>query len=263
MNLLDSITNLITNALANTHTATVGKIIKVNEKTIDVKPVINRVVDGESLELPVFLDVLPIFLYGGQNNLRFPLAKDDYCLLIFAERCTDKWYKGVDNDAPNDTRQHDYSDSFAIVGIKNEAGSFVIPSVTEHTGDFKQTGNVEIIGNTNQTGNVVQTGNVNLTGNVIHEGDNTQTGDVNLTGNIEQTGNITLTGAIIQTGDLTQTGNIQTVNITCSGITVGGVDILTTLNSHISDFNSHIITFNNHKHQYIDSGISKTTSTPV
>ena len=50
--------------LGNLHTATVARVVQVNETTVDVQPVINRVVDGESVKLPVFVEVPPVTLQG-------------------------------------------------------------------------------------------------------------------------------------------------------------------------------------------------------
>ena len=42
-NLNEILKNAIANALINTHTATIGRVVKVNSTTIDVQPVINHV----------------------------------------------------------------------------------------------------------------------------------------------------------------------------------------------------------------------------
>jgi hypothetical protein len=192
-------------ALADTHTATVAVVRAVNEKTIDCQPVITRVVDGESVELPVFVEVPPIFLQGGGSYTAHPIAVGDYCLLIFAERCFDRWYAGQDMLPPLEIRMHDYSDGFALVGINPLSTAITIPSVIQQTGDTNQDGDY-----THQ-GDRTQTGNYNLTGDFTHEGAQTHTGDT------AQTGNHTASG-LVKAGGLESTAGLSV----SSGVTIGG-----------------------------------------
>ena len=69
--LIDVLMESFAGMLANLHTATIAKVVKVSQKTIDCKPVINRVVNGESIELPVFAEVPPLFLGGGTSYMSF------------------------------------------------------------------------------------------------------------------------------------------------------------------------------------------------
>ena len=144
--LVNTLQTAITKALANTHTATIGKVVSVGEKTIDVQPVINRVVDGESIELPVFQEVPPIFLSGAGSSLTMPISVGDYALLIFTERCFDRWWNGQDNQEPLEMRMHDYSDGFALVGLQNKSGALTIPNDMTFTGDLIIDGNLTVNG---------------------------------------------------------------------------------------------------------------------
>lgn len=188
---INIMTAAIDQALANMHTCTIAKVTEVKAKTISCKPVLNRLVNGESIELPVFADVPPIFLQGGSSYHAFPIAVDDYCLLFFTERCFDGWYNGQDFVAPLEYRMHDYSDGFALVGLNNLAGAKTIPSVIQ------------------------QTGNTNQDGDYTHQGDREQTGDYGLTGLF------TLIGNMLQTGDMTITGDLQSSNIVSDGALSG------------------------------------------
>lgn len=190
----------IKSSLADMHTATIGRVVAVHDKTIDVQPVLNRQIKGKSIRLPVFSQVPPVFLQGGGSYQAFPIAKGDYCMLIFMERCFDSWYNGQDEVSPLEYRMHDYSDGFAIVGINNIFSSISIPAVIQQTGDTNQDGNYTHQGNRIQTGNHVQTGNFNLTG------------DMGIDGNLSVDGDIICTG-----------------EITCSDIIVDGVSF----NSHV------------------------------
>ena len=131
------IDDAILQTLANLHTVTIAKVVKVNEKTIDCKPVINRVVNGESRELPVFAEVPPIMLGGAANYMKFPVNEGDYALLLFTERCFDRWYNGQDFQEPPVFRMHDYSDGFALVGLRNFSQLLTIPTELTIAGNMR------------------------------------------------------------------------------------------------------------------------------
>jgi hypothetical protein len=170
--LTDVLNDAIGEALSNLHTATIAKVTAVQEKAISVQPVINRVIDGRSIQLPEFTKVPPVFMQGGGSYTAHPIAVGDYCLLILTERCFDRWYSGADFQDPAEFRMHDYSDGIAIVGINPKAGALTIPSVIQHTGD------------TNQDGDYT------------HQGDRTQTGNQTIIGDLHVDGNITCTGKL-------------------------------------------------------------------
>lgn len=175
--LIDLVENMIYDKLADVHTITIAKIVKVNNDTIDVKPVFKRLVDGVEYEYPVFAKVPPIFLNGGSSYLSFPLAIGDNCLLMINERCFDNWYEGLDNNTPLENRIFDYSDAFALVGIQPKASAITIPNVITQIGDTFQQGNYERVGNMTMTGNFTLTGNLVVNGNItINSGDLTVDG---------------------------------------------------------------------------------------
>lgn len=150
-------------ALANTHTIVVARVVTVGDTTIDVQPVIQRVVDGEPIDLPVFPSVPPIFLSGGESYDAHPITAGDYCLLLVSERCFDRWYDGADNVPPIEQRMHDYSDCFALVGISPRAAAKTIPTTIERKGDSTITGNWIHSGNYQLTGDMVVIGNTDST----------------------------------------------------------------------------------------------------
>jgi len=156
--LLETINSVVNQALANTHTMTIGKVIKLNAKTIDVQPVINRVVNGESIPLPIFAKVPPIFLGGGGSSIKMPVAVGDYVLLMFTERCFDRWWSGSDFQSPLEMRKHDYSDGFALAGLQPLASALDVPGVITITGDLEYTGNMTI------TGDLAVNGSINVIG---------------------------------------------------------------------------------------------------
>jgi hypothetical protein len=169
--------------LVDTHTTLIAKITKVNQKTIDCKPVISRLVNDKTVDLPVFIEVPIINFLGGSSSIQMPLTVGDYAVLFVVERCFDEWYSGNDFKPPLEARIHDYSDCIALVGLKNMQGELDIPTVVKIMGDVEQQGDYI------HTGNRTQTGNYNITGNVV------------INGNLSVNGNITITG-----GDITIDG---------------------------------------------------------
>jgi len=130
VDLPEVLANVLTTFQAGIHTITIGKVTAVGEKLISVKPVINRIINGKSVELAEFVKVPPISLGGGGSSMAFPIAVGDYALLIFTERCFDRWFNGVDFIEPLELRMHDYSDGFALVGIEPFLSMPAIPTET-------------------------------------------------------------------------------------------------------------------------------------
>jgi hypothetical protein len=210
--LLDVLMTAIGNALASLHTATVSKVTVVNAKTINCRPVVNRVVDGVSIALPEFIDVPVLTMQGGGSYTAYPVAVGDYVLLVFTERCFDRWWNGQDYRPPLELRMHDYSDGIALLGLNPLAGLIPIPETIKQVGD------------------TVQTGDYTHTGNLTRTGDMTITGDLTLTGDIEVTGNITCTGTIAAAGfsGLSGTAMTSSVNFVTTGeVTANGKSLST------------------------------------
>lgn len=170
------------NLKANLHTSTIGRVVKVNAKTIDVQPVINREVDGQNIRLPIFVNVPPVWLHGGSSYTAHPIAVGDYALLIFNERCFDNWYAGRDEVLPLEPRMHDYSDAVAIVGLYNRAGEITIPTRITQIGDTFQQGDYEHQGNREQTGDYILTGDFTINGQTVKNGNLTINGSVTING---------------------------------------------------------------------------------
>lgn len=185
---------LINDALANMHTIAIAKVTQVKAKTINCKPVMSRVVNNVKIDLPEFSDVPVVSLQGGSSYLAMPIKKGDYCLLLISERCFDGWYNGQDFERPLEYRMHDYSDSFAIVGINPASSALTIPDIIHFIGDKLMNGNHEHNGDLVHTGNNDHTGDYNQTGNKVQTGNHTQIGVMSVTGSLG------LAGAFIQTG---------------------------------------------------------------
>ena len=178
-----TILNSIRGALVDTHTTLIAKITKVNQKTIDCKPVISRLVNNKIVDLPIFVDVPIINFLGGNSSIQMPLSIGDYAVLFVVERCFDEWYSGNDFKPPLEARIHDYSDCIALVGLKNMSGELDIPTVVKMIGDVEQQGNYTHFGNRTQTGNYNITGNVTINGNLAVNGNITIVGgDITIDG---------------------------------------------------------------------------------
>lgn len=163
--LTDVMSDAMTTALANTHTIVVAKVVSVGAQTIDVQPVIQRVVEGQAVDLPVFPSVPPVFLSGGESYDAHPIAAGDYCLLLVSERSFDRWYGGADNVPPIEQRMHDYSDCFALVGIAPASIAKTIPTTIERKGDSTVTGAWVHTGSYSLTGPLMVTGNTSTSAN--------------------------------------------------------------------------------------------------
>ena len=220
-----TILNSIRGAMVDTHTTLIAKITKVNQKTIDCKPVISRLVNNKAVDLPVFIEVPIINFLGGSSSIQMPLAVGDYAVLFVVERCFDEWYSGNDFKPPLEARIHDYSDCIALVGLKNMSGELDIPTVITMLGDTYQEGDY------------------------VHLGNRTQTGDYTLTGDF------TINGQTIKNGNLTVNGNI-TINGTGGGGTVNASNV--TINLTGGDVIADGISLKNHKHGGVQSGGSLT-----
>lgn len=237
----ETLTNILNIAvkqsLANLHTSLIAKVTAVNDSTINCKPVINRVVNDESIGLPEFVEVPVVTLQGGGSYTMHPIAVDDYCLLIISERCFDRWYSGQDYKDPLELRMHDYSDAIAIVGLNPLSSAITIPAETTENGNRTQIGEY------------------------THTGDRTQTGDITLTGNYTQVGDMEITGDVLITGNLTVTGTIAAGNFTGIG---GGTMTSTSSIETTGEMTASGVSLSSHTHDYTWTAAagSSTTSAP-
>lgn len=106
--------------LLDVHTAIPAIVISfdADERTLKAQPAIKRIFrEKGAVNLPPCVDVPVYFPSGGGFELTFPVAKNDHCLLIFSERCIDGWWATGEILEPQDFRQHDLSDAFALVGV--------------------------------------------------------------------------------------------------------------------------------------------------
>lgn len=91
------------------------------EQTVTVQPsIMERIVDEDGqvkeVTMPVLLDVPIVFPRAGGYSLTMPVVKGDECLVVFADFCIDAWWASGGVQAQEDSRRHDLSDGFAILG---------------------------------------------------------------------------------------------------------------------------------------------------
>ena len=211
-----TILNSIRGSLVDTHTTLIAKITKINQKTIDCKPVISRLVNDKTVDLPVFIEVPIINFLGGSSSIQMPLAEGDYAVLFVVERCFDEWYSGNDFKPPLEARIHDYSDCIALVGLKNMQGELDIPTVITMLGDTYQEGDYEHLGNRTQTGDYT------LTGNQIINGNLTVNGNIKCTGTISASNFTGLDGGSMTSSSDIISDGISLQSHTHSGVQSGG-----------------------------------------
>lgn len=97
-----------------------------DKQTVSVQPAIteNIQVGGEAAkatQLPVLTDIPICFPRAGGYCITLPIAKGDECLLVFADMCIDGWWQSGGVQDQMETRRHDLSDAFAIIGVTSQA----------------------------------------------------------------------------------------------------------------------------------------------
>ena len=104
-----------------------GIVTKVNleAQTVEVKVAIMGVVSDENdtatyVQYPILPDVPIVWPRAGGLSITLPVAVDDECLVVFADRCIDAWWQSGGVQRPIDSRKHDFSDAFAIFGITSQ-----------------------------------------------------------------------------------------------------------------------------------------------
>jgi phage baseplate assembly protein gpV len=93
-------------------TATVQPTITENIKIGNKAP--------EPKELPILQDVPVHYFRAGKYSITIPVKEDDECLVVFGDSCIDGWWQSGGIQDQMETRRHDLSDAFAIVGVCSE-----------------------------------------------------------------------------------------------------------------------------------------------
>jgi hypothetical protein len=144
---------------------------RVNNDTIDCRPIVNILFQDKEIQAPLLTDVPFFCMQGGESYEAFPIKKGDYVFVVFADKNTDNWTLGQDNKTQREFRFHDINDGFAFGGFNPLKTRHPIPSVIYRYGDSQHDGNHTHNGNTNQTGDITQIGNYTQTGTMTILGD--------------------------------------------------------------------------------------------
>lgn len=160
------------------------------QMTVEVQPTTNGafpLMDGtfKTIQMPKLLDCPVMWQGGGGATFTFPIAKGDECLVVFASRCIDGWWKTGTVCDPPEYRMHSLSDGFALVGLRSLAKAFAVDTskvmlrsndgttylkMDPVAGSMQMTapGGITLNGVTiNSSGNVVTSGNVTSAGKVL------------------------------------------------------------------------------------------------
>ena len=92
-------------------TATVQPAVTENIKIGNKPP--------EPKELPILQDVPVHYLRAGKFSITIPVKEGDECLVVFGDSCIDGWWQSGGVQDQMETRRHDLSDAFAIVGTSS------------------------------------------------------------------------------------------------------------------------------------------------
>jgi hypothetical protein len=153
--------------------------VDYEKQTLTAIPAIReKMNDGQGnlswVEIPLLLDV-PFFVYsGGGYCLTLPIKTGDDCLIVFGDNCMDAWWQngGIQNQV--ESRRHDLSDGFAIVGFRSQPA--VVSGYSAGTAQLRNKAGdayVEIAGSTiNIVGGAVNisAGSVNIGGSTTIDG---------------------------------------------------------------------------------------------
>jgi len=102
------------------------------DQTADVSVTIQRLLDGERIQIPVLVKCPVMVLTGGATGvITLPISAGDTCLVCIADRDIDTWWSTGVSAPPVTRRTHDLSDAFAIIGFRH-SGNPVSSFSTTH-----------------------------------------------------------------------------------------------------------------------------------
>ncbi len=107
----------------------IGKIEKFTkgDQSAEIQIMVKRQKnETEIVSYPVLVDCPVFVLQGGGAYLDMPIAKGDFCLVLFNDRDIDTWWTAAQEAEPATRRKHSLSDGIALVGLnpKTSALSF-------------------------------------------------------------------------------------------------------------------------------------------
>lgn len=122
------------------------------QQTVTVQLAIREKVsmDGREteMEIPMLVDVPVVMPRAGGYSLVFAPVKGDECLVVFADACIDSWWQSGGVQSQADSRRHDLSDGFAILGCWSQKRKPNIPASGVRLQNDAGTAGISIAGNT-------------------------------------------------------------------------------------------------------------------
>lgn len=122
LHLADVITRAIQRHFDDIHTCLPGQIVSYDYKnqSAQVKPLIKKTYyNGQTISLPVIVNVPVAFPSGGGATINFPMSPSDKVILVFSERSLERWLANGEDSEQGAPRRFDLSDAFAIPGINS------------------------------------------------------------------------------------------------------------------------------------------------
>lgn len=162
-------------------------------------------------DMPELQDVPVVFPRGGGATLTFPIKAGDECLIVFGCRSIDAWWQNGGIQAPSDSRTHDLSDAFVLVGPMSQANKITgisTDKVQLRSDDGETLIELDPAG---QNVRVLAPGEVTVDSPTSHF-----TGDVHIDGDLQVDGDINCNGSITAADDITSTGG----DVIASGISL-------------------------------------------
>jgi hypothetical protein len=198
--------------------------------TAQVQPAVQSTFTGpdqttKQVTLPLLPDVPVVMPRGGSYAATFPITAGDECLVIFSSRNIDGWWDQGGVQPAGDTRQHDLSDGFAVMGPwsqKTKLSNISTTTAQLRSSDGTVFAEIDL---PNQIARLVTTNGVS----VVADGANNQVTvtaqTINLNGSevvnlsaptVTCSGNLNVTGEVtrgVGTGDSVNLGgHIHTIN---------------------------------------------------
>lgn len=115
----DIVKKAIKNEIAKIHTSLPAEIVKINlnEKTVNIQPLIKSKIDGNFVNLPVISNVPIMFLRTKVALISVPINIGDTGTLFFSESSIKNWQLSGNIQNPEDGRKHHLTDCYFMPSI--------------------------------------------------------------------------------------------------------------------------------------------------
>lgn len=122
-----------------------------SQQTVDVRLAIREKISNDGIEaeteIPLLVDVPVVMPRAGGYVLGFAPVEGDECLVVFADCCIDSWWQSGSVQSQADSRRHDLSDGFAILGCWSQQNKPDLPDEGVCLQNDEGTAGISIIDN--------------------------------------------------------------------------------------------------------------------